>query len=236
MASDCEHKDRQKAFEIHAFNPILNILGIDISCVNLHGESPDIRFDYSNKHIGLEVVDCYPKNFDIITEKSINKLYHDIEKTLSAKGLTGDYRLCFKETIYSATIKSIKKTLILEVEEIIKGGNIPATSYIESLDKCRMTLYTDRLKIHPCEQYMRMIQTPPLEDILRCVNEKNRLLTKYKELNPNIDEFWLLIYIPTNINYYSTKGIAPLENITTGYKRIYVSDWLLNGRLIYELS
>ena len=76
-----------------------------------------------------------------------------------------------------------------------------------------------------------MIKTPPVDDILNCIKKKNALYSTYDE---TLDEIWLLIYIPTNENHYSTKGISTLEGIETEFKRIYISDWRLRGRLIYE--
>jgi hypothetical protein len=43
-----------------------------------------------------------------------------------------------------------------------------------------------------------------------------------------------LIYMPTNENYYSTKGVKNLPSVKTEFKRIYISDWMHNHRLIYE--
>ena len=166
MPNNSDHQDRQKAFERYAFNPLLSILGLDVSCVNFDEERPDIRFIYNGKHIGLEIVDCYPSKFNIATEVSVNNLYQEIEDALTAKGFVGDYKLCFKESIYKARINSIKRVLISELEGVINGNDIPSTSYIDSMEKSASTLYTDRLKIHPYERYMRMLHTPPLEDIV----------------------------------------------------------------------
>lgn len=234
MPNNIDHQDRQKAFEKYAFNPILNLLGLDISCVNFDEERPDIRFIYNGKHIGLEIVDCYPSKFDIATESAVNNLYEEIEEVLTAKGLVGDYRLCLKETIYRARINSIKRVLISEVESVINGNDISTTSYIDSLEKSAVTLHTDRLKIHPYERYMRIVQTPPSKDIIRCIDKKDALLSKYIEQNSNIDEYWLLIYIPTNENYCSAQGVMSLETLETGYKKIFVTDYQQRVKIIYE--
>jgi hypothetical protein len=124
--------------------------------------------------------------------------------------------------------------LISEVESVINGNDISTTSYIDSLEKSAVTLHTNRLKIHPYERYMRIVQTPPSKDIIRCIDKKNALLSKYIEQNSNIDEYWLLIYIPTNENYYSAQGVKSLETLETGYKKIFVTDYQQRVKIIYE--
>lgn len=227
------HIDKQKAYEKYAFNLILKELNIDVSNVSFEEEAPDIRFYYINKYIGLEVVDCYPQNSDIKTITGIEKLYEEIENVLTKKGFIGEYQLCFKDSIYKAKIKSIKNTIISDIEDILQGKELSSMSYVDSFNRCKIQIYTDRVKIHPHEP-MRMLNKPSQKDLEECISKKNKLLTSYKKKNPNIDEFWLLIYIPTNIIHYSTNGIAPLEYVETDYKRIYVSDSLINGRLIYK--
>lgn len=234
MPNNIDHQDRQKAFEKYAFNPILNLLGLDISCVNFDEERPDIRLQYNDRQIGIEVIDCYPSKFDIATEAAVNNLYEEIEDRLTNKGLVGDYHLCLKKSIYNTRISRIKEVLISEIERTIRGGDIPTTSYIDCVEKCVTSIHTDKLKIHPYERYMRMMLTPPIEDIKRCISKKEVLLSEYKENNPDIDEFWLVIYVPTNENYYSITGMASLDSVSTEYKRIYVSDYLQRARLIYE--
>lgn len=228
------HIDRQKAFECKAIQPVLESLKIDESYVDYNGERPDIRLRYNGNSVGVEVVDCYPSKFDTVTYKSVENLCEKMGEKLSEKGLCGEYNLYLKDSVYHVKINDIKKNLISDIEYVIKGGDIPSTSYIDSLEKCAISIYKDRLKLHLRERYMRIIQTPELDDILKCINKKNKLLDDYKRDNPDISEFWLLIYIPTNENFHSITGIDTLKNIETGYKRIYVSDYLNRERLIYE--
>lgn len=228
------HIDKQKAFECRAIQPVLESLKIDESFVDYDGERPDIRFKYDGKNIGVEVIDCYPSKFDIKTHKSVENFCKDIENTLSAKGLCGEYNLYLKDSIYNVKINDIKKNLISDIEHVIKGGDLPSTSFVDFLDMCTICIYKDRLKLHLRERCMRIIQTPELDDILKCINKKNKLLKEYKRDNLDIDEFWLLIYIPSNENYHSITGIDTLENVDTEYKRIYVSDYYFRQILIYE--
>lgn len=150
--TNSDNQDRKKAFEMLAVRPILSNLGIDESCVNYKDERPDIRFKYEDKQIGVEVIDCYPSKFDIETEAAVNNLYKEIEGVLTSKGLVGDYHLCLKESIYNTRINRIKEVLISEVESVIRGGDIPTTSYIDSVEKCVTTIHTNKLKIHPYER------------------------------------------------------------------------------------
>ena len=108
MEKSKKHIDKQKAFECRAIQPVLESLKINESFVDYDGERPDIRFKYDGKNIGVEVIDCYPSKFDINTHKSVEKFCKDIENTLSAKGLCGEYNLYLKDSIYNVKINDIR--------------------------------------------------------------------------------------------------------------------------------
>ena len=110
---------------------------------------------------------------------------------------------------------------------VIGDGNFPAASNAKRL------VYTQSKEIfvQVSIEGMYLVKTPPIEDILSCIIKKNALYTTY---DSTLDEIWLLIYLPTNENQYSIKGVPKLSKVETHFKRIYISDWQQNGKLIYE--
>ena len=77
---------------------------------------------------------------------------------------------------------------------------------------------------------MNLVKTPQTSDIINCVKKKNNIFDKYDK---TLDEIWLLIHIPTDINCYSTKGIGKID-IATKFRRIYIPDDMFHARLFYQ--
>lgn len=230
MEQKSEHILRQKAYEMVAFMPIMQSLGL--SEVDITGEAPDVRFEYNGLKIGLEVIDCYPEKFDKEKEGAIKKLCSYLKGELHSKGIYGLHSVCLKETIYD--VRRISNTKEAIVEETI--GLIERTittedcKYVHSVGSL-VNSHSNETHIQLTVNGMYQVKTPSMNDILACIEKKNLLYPTYDEA---LDEIWLLVYIPTDENHYSTRGIMPLTDVKTKFKRIYVSDWIHNYRLIYE--
>ena len=230
MGKTSGHIERQKAFERVAFTPIMLSLGI--SEFDMSKEAPDIRFEYKNRQIGLEVIDCYPDEFDREKEGAIKSLKKYIKNELFSGGIYGLHSVCLKKTIYEVEkISSIRATIVKEIVGLINGThNLEQCEYVSYISSLVEKQSKETL-VQIVVEGMYMIKTPPADAILNCIKKKNALYPTYDE---TLDEIWLLIYMPTNENHYSAKGISALGEIETEFKRIYISDWQLRGRLIYE--
>lgn len=225
------HEEKQKALEIRAFEPIMQQLGINADKVDFSQERPDIRINYNGKKIGIEVIECYPKSFNK-DRFSIENLYYEIEYFLMQKRIFGYYQIRFADGIFKVNkIKTIKNNIFTEVEGLINGTiTIEHCKYIAEINKSQY-YFGKNTVIRPLENMMNMIGVPSLSDIEECINKKNKLYDTYDK---TLEEIWLLIYIPTNMNYYSSNGIPFISKIETKFRRIYVSDYYYRGRLIYE--
>lgn len=230
MEKESEHIQRQKAYEMVAFMPIMQSL--DVSEVDMSGEAPDIRFEYKGTKVGVEVIDCYPKEFDQKKEGAIKKLRSYLEEELHSKGIYGLHSVCLKGEIYSVgKISSIKGIIVEEVVGLIdKVFTGEHCKYVHSVGSL-VSGHSNETLVQLTISGMFEVKTPPIEDVLSCIEKKNALYPTYDEA---LDEIWLLIYMPTNENYYSTKGVKNLTSVKTEFKRIYISDWMHNHRLIYE--
>lgn len=230
MEKESEHILRQKAFEMVAFLPIMQSL--DVSEVDMSGEAPDIRFEYKGAKVGVEVIDCYPKEFDKKKEGAIKKLRSYLEEELHSKGIYGLHSVCLKEDIYKVgKISSVKGSVVEEAVGLIgKAFTCEHCKYVHSV-RSLVSGHSNETLVQLTISGMFEVKTPPIEDVLSCIEKKNALYPTYDE---TLDEIWLLIYMPTNENYYSTKGVKNLPSVKTEFKRIYISDWMHNHRLIYE--
>jgi hypothetical protein len=233
MDEEWTHIERQKAFELYAFTPIMNTLGIPPENVDNSKECPDIRFEYNGKQIGIEVIDCYPKSFNGRRKFAIDGLYNQIKDYLESKSIYGHYAVCLKDSVCEVSrISTIKRTLFEEVEGLIKGILYrEQCKYVDEVRGLQWSAHNNRTIICPFERMMHPVMTPPISDIITCVKKKNALYHTYIK---DLDEVWLLIYIPTNENYYSVKGIPRLSDSETNFRRIYVTDYMFNSKLIYE--
>lgn len=230
MEKESEHILRQKAYEMVAFMPIMQSLGL--SEVDITGEAPDVRFEYNGLKIGLEVIDCYPEKFDKEKEGAIKKLCSYLKGELHSKGIYGLHSVCLKETIYDVRRISNTKEAILEemIGLIERAITTEDCKYVHSVGSL-VNSHSNETHIQLTVNGMYQVKTPSMNDILACIEKKNLLYPTYDEA---LDEIWLLVYIPTNENQYSTRGIKPLTDVKTKFKRIYISDWIHNYRLIYE--
>lgn len=230
MGKESEHILRQKAYEMVAFMPIMQSLGL--SEVDITGEAPDVRFEYNGLKIGLEVIDCYPEKFDKEKEGAIKKLCSYLKGELHSKGIYGLHSVCLKETIYDVRRISNTKEAILEetIGLIERAITTEDCKYVHSVGSL-VNSHSNETHIQLTVNGMYQVKTPSMNDILACIEKKNLLYPTYDEA---LDEIWLLVYIPTDENHYSTRGIMPLTDVKTKFKRIYVSDWIHNYRLIYE--
>lgn len=124
--NNISHIDKQKSSEIWAFDPVHTLLGDVISNINYFGESPDIRFDYFENRVGIEIIDCHPKEFDIITNRAINNLYLKLAENLKSKQIFGIYFIEFRQDVHNnSIINDIKNDLFDEVSEAIHGSIKP---------------------------------------------------------------------------------------------------------------
>lgn len=230
MEKESEHILRQKAFEMVAFLPVMQSL--DVSEVDMSGEAPDIRFEHKGTKVGVEVIDCYPKEFDQKKEGAIKKLRSYLEEELHSKGIYGLHSVCLKEDIYKVgKISSVKGSVVEEAVGLIgKAFTCEHCKYVHSV-RSLVSGHSNETLVQLTISGMFEVKTPPIEDVLSCIEKKNALYPTYDE---TLDEIWLLIYMPTNENYYSTKGVKNLPSVKTEFKRIYISDWMHNHRLIYE--
>ena len=230
MGRESEHIERQKAFERIAFNPIKEILGI--TEVDTTKESPDVRFKYEGKEIGIEIIDCYPKAFDQRKQGAIRDLKKHITRVLRSKGIYGLHSVNLKECLNNIQrISDVRDTIVNEIIGLTCGK--VDSKQCQYVSNAKRLVYTQSKEIfvQVSIEGMYLVKTPPIEDILSCIIKKNALYTTY---DSTLDEIWLLIYLPTNENQYSIKGVPKLSKVETHFKRIYISDWQQNGKLIYE--
>lgn len=229
--NNISHIDKQKSSEIWAFDPVHTLLGDVISNINYFGESPDIRFDYFGNRVGIEIIDCHPKEFDIITNRAINNLYLKLAENLKSKQIFGIYFIEFRQDVLNnSIINDIKNDLFDEVSEAIHGSIKPEEyKFIYGFRKSEVPV-SDNTFIHPVSHMMNLVKTPQTSDIINCVKKKNNIFDKYDK---TLDEIWLLIHIPTDVNCCSTKGIGKID-VATKFRRIYIPDDMFHARLIYQ--
>ena len=62
---------------------------------------------------------------------------------------------------------------------------------------------------------------PKRENILECINDKNAKLSKYRNLNHDIKDYWLVI------DFSQDRGVdisqTSIQNIHTAFKRVYLT-------------
>lgn len=225
VGENSSHSTEHKKREGFIFEILKPYLEGPIDQVNIEGESPDVRFKYQGRNIGVEITHCYPKSFDKKTDKSKKQLYDALEEFLKSKGIYGIYNITLQENaLRKQKINSIKDSFFNEIYGFISGTlGIGDCKYIEKYQKAELEI-NDATFVHVIEEPVYFIQSSSESDIKSCIEKKNKRFSKYDK---SLDEIWLLIYIPTDETHYSINGIASMKDIETGFKRIFIADSLL---------
>lgn len=211
------HEQLTQSIELSHVMPIIKYLGIDESIVSCK-DKPDIRIDnYNGKNIGIEVIECH--SLDILTERKqqvklgenrIGKLQHKckdryvkakipihIQIRLSGLAYKEFYSKHFDESIYDEIIEEVDKRIKInkkywelleegyELNEVYNCKYVSDVNWIIHDFQCVLVGVIDDGGVRTIE----------LDCVNHCIENKNKKLKIYKLVNPDIDEFWLCIYV-----------------------------------------
>lgn len=246
----CRTDNIKKEREFQGILPIMKELGYDEQeARNLitGSESPDFLFEFGDKTVGIEVMECHPevttgkdaKN-PLAAEKITREICKYIEESQDAKGEVVNYRIGFNFALLFALRKvkrlekeRIQKEVYLELQKRMDNGD-----YLVIGDDTQ-ELHTEWVK--PYHYIRDIVIDKPLEKsivtysypargaitieheyVFKAIAEKEAKIVSYQKEHPDIKEFWLCVHIPmgTYRTLYGFEGIT----IKTLYDRVYLTD------------
>lgn len=236
-----ENLDTKKKNELESIKPLLAYLNISLDQV-ICQERPDFVISLNDKKIGLELVSICPstkfckgkenasiaaishkkrleakeKYKEVLIKRNEN-IVIDINFKPSAFWLTND-RKHFADKVIEE-IEHLRNTYhdkFISCQEILSDENVN-TSYIESIQLICSNMI---------EPLVVSIQGQPIQritqlDFEKGIESKIDKLIKYKEVNINIEEFWLAVIVHHDepYEYWEVPYMLP-NNI--GYQRIFL--------------
>lgn len=211
---------------------LLNALNINTKNV-IKSESPDFRFEFEDKLIGLELVGCHSLDIEsngklgiAKTNKAIYDILNDYKKKQTQKGNYKIITVSFRDDIYyHAKLKSKSKEIIEEIEydiECSQDSNIERRDYkyIKMADANTYPNLTFCDFVITDAYWGRSIIK---EHIIKRITEKENKLATYKTKanNKDIEEYWLAIDFSQDRDIVFTNINQPLR-IRTEYDRVYL--------------
>lgn len=244
--------DIKKEREFQSILPIMKELGYDEQeARNLitGSESPDFLFEFGDKTVGIEVIECHPevttgkgaKN-PLAAETITREICKYIEESQDAKGEVVNYRIGFnfallfdlqKSNLKRPEKESIQEEVYAEMQKRIDNGD-----YIDIGDNTQEFLTEWAKPYHyirdividkPLERSIvtysypaRSAITIEHEFVLKAIAEKEAKITSYRKENSDIKDFWLCVNIPMGSyrTLYGFEGIT-IESL---YDRVYLTD------------
>ena len=244
--------DIKKEREFQSILPIMKELGYDEQeARNLitGSESPDFLFEFGDKTVGIEVIECHPevttgkgaKN-PLAAETITREICKYIEESQDAKGEVVNYRIGFnfallfdlqKSNLKRPEKESIQEEVYAEMQKRIDNGD-----YIDIGDDTQEFL-TEWVK--PYHYIRDIVIDKPLEKsivtysypargaitiehefVFKAIAEKEAKIAFYRKENPDIKDFWLCVNIPMGSyrTLYGFEGIT-IESL---YDRVYLTD------------
>lgn len=206
------NKEWQKYSERYALTILTNELKIPHDSIN-ESESPDFIFSYEGKRIGAEIVE-YHKN---LKETEARKAYQKtIDKYKGKKGKLTSV-IAFDEDMVALNSKNSGKQLLDEISNLITDQSYVA-QHLQYADERDFDTESE-LPISVCSiGICQHVNTDILEKIIR---DKEKKLSRYKSLNKNIDEYWLIVYV--NIYEYDYFENMEKPMISTSFDRLYLT-------------
>ena len=208
---DVTKKDIEK-FHMSWLFKELNINDEDVT----NSESPDFIIKYDGRKIGIEVVSCHSLEIESngkLSRQKTDDYLHDLLK---------EYELSFDERVYQVRrLKKVKDEIIDEINgrrEYLKGREWNDCKYVHSVDEYKLTV--DYLEVNRWEAFWGIPAKP--ENILKCIEQKEKLLPKYYERNKDkgIDDYWLVIDFVYDGPSDVLNVVVP--NVQTGFERVYL--------------
>lgn len=153
----------------------------------------------------------------------LHDLLKEYEKDIRDQGESNcAISVSFDERIYQVRkLKKVKDEIVDEINgrrEYLKGREWNDCKYVHSVDEYKLTV--DYLEVNRWEAFWAIPAKP--ENILKCIEQKEKLLPKYYERNKDkgIDEYWLVIDFVYDGPSDVLNVVVP--NVQTGFERVYL--------------
>ena len=213
-------------------------------------ERPDcIYHDDENHLIGIEIVSCFNKGNAVMEMRHhFETACKMCEEDLNSKGL---YTSCYISVTFSGSIQRTKpkmktdkfhKAIVEEIERHLKYDEYIESDkfltdiegykrlnqmgvfdyqFVESVDVCKKT--SGNLEVKPFT--MEFVPNIEADAVHRSILIKENKLSDYKLLSKNsgIHEYWL--FIALDWDSFTDLGNLPPNEISSGYKKIYICDY-----------
>ena len=198
--------------------PLLDHLSIDYNNVE-KTERPDFIV---NGTIGIELVACYPHNYEkgvksVHTDAYLNRVSVEYKKYLDSIGLRYWVTINYKDDIVynnkiRESIPNFAKEVIAELEEVRKGVERSDFKYIWGAS-------FSPLSINEITQ-MRAMWVPEInyKALQDTISGKDNLLPSFKSENTMISQWWLFIKCTDIVE---TKNISEFE-IISSYDKVFL--------------
>lgn len=216
-----EHPLTKTESECFWIQPLLHHLGIDLNRVE-KSERPDFIVD---GHIGIEMVGCYPLNHSKgvcseVTEVYLNLVSIEYKKHLDSLGLHFLVTINYKDNVVfnnKIKVKPVKFTqdVIAELERFRSNPKYLHFKYINGA-----SFRDNSINV---VKYFRTEWVADIDKnaLVETIDSKNKKLSQYKQLNPQLNQFWLFLYCPDMVELNETVG----DYVKSSFDRtfIYVS-------------
>lgn len=247
----CRTGNIKKEREFQGILPIMKGLGYDEQeARNLitGSESPDFLFEFGDKTVGIEVIECHPevttgksaKN-PLAAETITREICKYIEESQDAKGEVVNYRIGFnfallfdlqKSNLKRPEKESIQEEVYAEMQKRIDNGD-----YIDIGDDTQEFLTEWAKPYHyirdividkPLEKSIVTYSYPARgassiehEIVLSAIAQKEVKLSSYRNNHPQTNEFWLCLNIPMGVDR-TLDGLQELK-VESLYDRVYMT-------------
>lgn len=216
-------------------------------------ESPDCIILYEGKRIGIEITSLRPSlmlneygkptNKKLI-EKTIKKLCYDCMIEQDIYNISIGFMLHTSLYFTNYRVNERKKLLQIEIEKIFKDLHAKIDTYVG--DKIQYYHYTslsflkvnivyypnagwkdffmkDKSYINIYFTFAGFLFPISIKCLESAISKKEKKIEYYKQLNPDIDEFWLCLYLSDEEFGFTIKGIEPLKKIKSSYSKIIIA-------------
>ena len=206
------HKNSQKYDERFALYILTDELMIPRESI-VESESPDFIFKYEGKLIGAEVVEYHRNPKETEARKAYQKA---IDNYKGNKGKLTSVTV-FAENVATFNRKKSEEQLLDEIDILLKDQSYDS-QFLQSADEWELDSESELPISVCCIGVCQHVKSDILEQTIR--NKEKKLIT-YEELNKEIDEFWLIVYVDIYEYDYFENMKRPV--ISTSYDRIYLT-------------
>lgn len=216
----------KKKIERLAVEPVLKQLQLKNPELK-DNERPDFKLSYNNLNIGIEVVSYIPASHK--DENALEKILQEYAKLLDSRTEKRYFISVLPKFGFVQHIdyKENKTKIFRELNGFYsKTLTDEHSTYFDdvSFDEVDSSVCTSCTKsvalLYGYQEYndvQHSILFPLIED-------KEKKLDKYKELNADINEYWLIIFVPYSSKIDIRNGIKPPKEFRSSYNRIYLTD------------